>query len=93
MSPPEVHFESIHFSGHVQGVGFRYSVLQVAKEYDISGVVQNLTDGRVLLELEGTLDDISQMVAAIEERMDGYVRGVERSASKRVAQFSGFSIR
>ena len=46
-----VHHEIVQFSGRVQGVGFRFAVLQLAKEYDISGFVENLPDGRVLLDL------------------------------------------
>ena len=30
----EIHHEIVHFSGHVQGVGFRYTVLQVAKGFE-----------------------------------------------------------
>lgn len=93
MVPAEIHYEVVHFSGRVQGVGFRYSVLQVAKEYDVSGFVKNLTDGRVLLEVEGDAQDVDDLVSAIEERMAGYVRQTERSALKRDPQFSGFSIR
>lgn len=93
MAAHEVHHEVIHFSGHVQGVGFRYSVLQVAKEYDVTGVVKNLTDGRVCLELEGEPADVNDLVEAVEARMSGFVRKVERRAARRPAQFSGFTIR
>lgn len=93
MAAAELPYEVIHFTGRVQGVGFRYSVLQVAKEYDVSGVVQNLTDGRVKLEVEGRGDDIDALVTSIEERMTGYVRQVERSRIERPPQFSGFVIR
>lgn len=93
MEPGHVQHEVVHFSGRVQGVGFRYSVLQVAKEYDVAGWVQNLTDGRVRLEVEGTPGDIDELVEAIEERMAGYVRQVERATATRLPQFSGFAIR
>jgi len=43
----------IHFEGRVQGVGFRYQTLRVAQEFEVSGYVQNLADGRVCLEAEG----------------------------------------
>ena len=89
----EVTHETVHFSGRVQGVGFRYNVLQVAKEYDVCGHVQNLTDGRVKLEVEGKRSDIDDLVEAIRERMHGYVRGVERERRSRPPQFQGFSIR
>jgi acylphosphatase len=90
----QVHHEAVFFSGHVQGVGFRYSVLQVAKEFDVTGFVRNLADGRVQLEAEGTAEDVAAFVAAIEERMHGYIRKTERSGGRsRAPEFSGFAIR
>jgi len=93
MEPAEIQHEIVYFSGRVQGVGFRYSVLQVAKEYDVTGFVQNLTDGRVLLQVEGTSADVDGLVTAIEDRMNGYVRQVDRSSESRRPEFSGFTIR
>ena len=49
----EVFHATVFFSGRVQGVGFRYHTLQVAKQFDVSGYVRNLSDGRVQLETEG----------------------------------------
>jgi acylphosphatase len=89
----DVRYESVFFSGHVQGVGFRYSVLQVAKEFEVAGVVRNLADGRVQLEVEGAPAEIDRFVAAVEEKMHGFVRKTERSGSQRAAQFSGFTIK
>ncbi len=89
----ETHHETVHFSGRVQGVGFRYNVLQVAKEFEVCGYVQNLTDGRVLLEVEGDAAEVDGLVEEIRDRMHGYVRKVERVRDRRVAQFRGFSIR
>ncbi len=89
----EVHHENVFFSGHVQGVGFRYSVLQVAKEYDVAGYVRNLTDGRVQLEAEGREGEIASFVDAVQEKMHGYIRKLDRVAQKRPAQFSGFLIK
>ena len=89
----DAHYETVYFSGHVQGVGFRYSALQVAKEFDVAGFVTNLTDGRVHLEVEGRAVDVTAYIAALEERMHGCVRKVERSARTRAPQFRGFTIR
>jgi acylphosphatase len=77
----------------VQGVGFRYAALQAAKEFEVSGFVSNLPDGRVHLEVEGAPDEVAAFILAVEERMHGYVRKVERLVSLRASQFSGFSIR
>ncbi|MGH7960169.1 MAG: acylphosphatase [Opitutaceae bacterium] len=89
----EVHHESVFFSGHVQGVGFRYSVLQIAREFDVTGYVGNLADGRVQLEAEGVKAIVDAFVNAVQEKMHGYVRKVERSGGKRPSQFNGFVIR
>ncbi len=88
----DVHHECVYFTGHVQGVGFRYAVLQVAKEFEVAGFVKNLADGRVQLEAEGAPGEIGRFVAAVEERMHGYIRKVERSTGRRARTFSGFSI-
>ena len=89
----EVHHETVFFSGHVQGVGFRYSVLQIAREFEVTGYVSNLADGRVQLEAEGTEGEVMALISAVEEKLHGYIRKVERSRAKRPAQFSGFVIK
>ena len=90
---PEVHHETVFFSGRVQGVGFRYAALQVAKEFEVAGYVMNLPDGRVQLEAEGRTDEVEAFITAVGERMHGYVRKAERRGQPRAAQFQGFQIR
>jgi len=90
---PAVHHAIVHFTGRVQGVGFRYQTMQVAKEYDVSGCVQNLPDGRVLLEAEGSPEEVRGFVAAVRERMASFIRQSELSEASRSAQFRGFSMR
>jgi acylphosphatase len=89
----EIHHETVCFSGRVQGVGFRYTALQIAREFEVAGYVENLFDGRVCLEVEGDEREVSGFIAAIEERMHGYVRKVERVSRCRAPQFRGFTIR
>lgn len=89
----EVHHETVYFSGRVQGVGFRYTTLQVAKEFEVSGWVKNLIDGRVQLETEGAPHTVKAFITALEDRMHGYIRKTERQSEKRVPQFVGFGIR
>ena len=84
---------AFHAHGRVQGVGFRYTTLQVAKEFEVAGHVRNLPDGRVQLEAEGRADEVAAFVTAVEERMHGYIRKTERSARKGAPQFNGFNIR
>lgn len=88
-----VHHATVYFSGRVQGVGFRYQTLQVAKEFEVSGWVMNLPDGRVQLEAEGPASEVKDFIAAVQERMEGHIRKVEQTADTRIPQYKGFMIR
>jgi acylphosphatase len=89
----EVHHATALFTGRVQGVGFRYQTLQVAREFEVSGFVQNLADGRVHLEAEGPADEVRGFLAAVRERMESHIRQMAQTEAKRAPQFQGFSIR
>jgi acylphosphatase len=89
----ETEHAEVYFQGRVQGVGFRYAVLQLAKEFEVAGWVGNLADGRVLVEAEGARAELDAFVVAIAEKMQGYIRKTERTDRRRVPQFSGFTIR
>lgn len=88
----QVHHESVYFSGHVQGVGFRFTALQVAREFEVAGWVRNLADGRVELSVEGEAREVEAFVAALGERMHGYIRKTERLVGRRVPEHRGFAI-
>ncbi len=85
--------EIVFFSGHVQGVGFRYTTLQIAKEFEVTGFVMNLPDGRVQLEAEGRPQELKAFVSAVHERMHGYIRKIEEKTTPALGQFSGFTIK
>lgn len=89
----EIQRETVFFHGRVQGVGLRYSTLQVAKGFEVAGWVRNLPDGRVELQVEGGAPEINAFIRAIEETMDGYIRKTERSAIRAEPSMRGFSIR
>ena len=89
----EVHHETVFFTGRVQGVGFRYQAAQAAKEYEVSGFVVNLPDGRVQLEAEGEPAEVDAFVSAVGDRMNSFVRKTVRSTARRAPKFKGFMIR
>ncbi len=84
---------AIFFTGRVQGVGFRYSTLQVAKEFEVSGFVTNLPDGRVQLVAEGLPREVEAFVAMVQERMHGYIRKVEQETLPAGTVYKGFAIK
>ncbi|MFT6059509.1 MAG: acylphosphatase [Lentimonas sp.] len=65
------------FEGHVQGVGFRYQTMCVAKGFEVAGTVQNLTDGRVHLCAEGEESEVQAFQEAVSEELNSYIRQAE----------------
>ena len=57
----------VFYEGHVQGVGFRYTVKQIAKGFDVIGWVRNLRDGRVELQASGQPAELSAFLDAITQ--------------------------
>ena len=64
---------TIHFAGHVQGVGFRSTTRNVAMGFRVAGFVRNLSDGRVQVVAEGDEAELNAFVAGILDAMRGYV--------------------
>jgi len=84
---------SAQFSGHVQGVGFRYATKQLAKGFDVTGYVRNFADGRVELEAEGTEGECRRFLSEIESELDSYIRKTECRTGKRARLYKEFSIK
>ena len=83
----------VHFEGQVQGVGFRFTVYQIACRFAVSGYVQNLPDGRVLFVAEGEKVEIDAMITAIEERMQPYIDRFQSDVRPASGEFDGFGVR
>jgi acylphosphatase len=55
----------IIFEGRVQGVGFRYTVKDLARGFDVRGWVKNLPDGSVELQAMGEPDELDGFIREI----------------------------
>jgi acylphosphatase len=65
-------------SGHVQGVGYRYFVRELAGAAGLTGSARNLPDGRVEVVLEGPATAVSAVVAQLDgPRAPGSVTRVD----------------
>ena len=54
------------FFGDVQGVGFRYTVVNLADNFPVSGWVENLPDGSVEILVQGEESIIAEFLKKIE---------------------------
>ena len=83
----------IQYSGQVQGVGFRYSVKQLARGFEVTGMVKNLPDGRVELLAEGARDELEAFRRAIrDEGLDHFIKNEDVAWADAVNEFRGFEI-
>ena len=84
---------TVYFSGHVQGVGFRYTTAAIARRYTVTGFVRNLPDGRVELVAEGTGDELDRFIAIVSEAMRANISGVDTTNDAPTGEFEQFRIR
>jgi len=81
-------------SGQVQGVGYRYFAVRVARELGLKGWVRNLSDGRVEAFAAGPARLLEDFEAQLRKGpMSGEVRGVEMEDSSHDGRIEGFDIR
>lgn len=65
--------KKVIYSGTVQGVGFRQTVVHLAGGFAVAGYVKNLADGSVELVAEGDADEVDRFLERLGRRMAGYI--------------------
>ena len=84
----------VFYEGNVQGVGFRYSVRQIAKGFDVTGSVRNLPDGRVELLATGEEEEVRAFLDAIgQSELRGHIKKHSEEPLTDPPAFRGFEIR
>ena len=57
------------YKGRVQRVGFRWTVNHLARNYGVSGFVENRSDGTVYMVVEGSKTEVDEFMNSISARM------------------------
>ncbi len=84
---------TVHYSGRVQGVGFRITARQIACGYDVTGTVRNLPDGRVELVAEGARAELKAFLTGIaESELSGFIAKQHETWSTAQGNLKGFAI-
>lgn len=84
----------VKVEGRVQGVGFRYFVLEKALQLALSGWVRNISNGNVEVLAEGGRAELEKLLSSL--RMgppSSFVSNVSSSWHAASNEFSGFNIR
>ena len=84
----------VFYEGNVQGVGFRWTVRNIAKGFDVTGWVCNLADGRVEMQVNGEENEVRSFLEAIKQsELRGLIRKQTESALPEPVAARGFEIR
>jgi acylphosphatase len=89
----QVHRRQCLYSGRVQGVGFRYTVINLAMQYNVQGYVRNLPDGRVELLMEGPDEEMDSLVEEVNRKMSCYIKAIDQTVAGATGEFDQFAIR
>jgi acylphosphatase len=83
----------VYYEGRVQGVGFRWTVKNLARGFDVTGWVRNLPDGRVELQAQGESQELTDFLDAIaESELKACIKKTEVHAVQDAPQMRGFEI-
>lgn len=82
----------LYFSGRVQGVGFRFTCHQVARQFGLFGWVRNLSDGRVEMLVEGSGGDLADAIDQIRNDTYGEIHDMFKEESAATGEFGSFRI-
>lgn len=90
MSRVRVH---VVYSGHVQGVGFRYTVKSLSPGYEVTGTIRNLPDGRVEVVAEGAKEELEAFLQGVTDSgLGSLIRDTHASWSEARGDLKGFTI-
>ena len=84
----------VFYEGHVQGVGFRWTVRHIATGFDVTGWVRNLGDGRVEMQVNGDESEVLAFIDAIKtSELASHIRRQQESRLQTGPNVRGFEIR
>lgn len=82
----------VRYEGHVQGVGFRFNVIKQSAGLKVNGFVRNEPDGSVLMDVEGSLGDLENLLARVEAVMNENIEATDVTELPLAGQSGGFNI-
>jgi acylphosphatase len=89
---PEKKAKMVYYSGKVQGVGFRATAADIAKDYPVTGWVKNLPDGRVQLLVEGPEDAVDKFLKAVRTRWKDNIEKEKTEDQTVTGKFKSFDV-
>jgi acylphosphatase len=85
----------VYYSGRVQGIGFRYTVQDIANQQRVFGWIKNLSDGRVEVLAEAEEDTLNSFLEQVNQHFSHYIKEVNMEwlpAGRQSSEFRDFQV-
>lgn len=82
----------VYYTGRVQGVGFRFTAEDIARDLEVCGWVRNLRDGRVEVIAEAEEEVLKDFLAKLNQYFSRYIQDVDVDWKEATGQFKDFGI-
>ncbi|MDD5348294.1 MAG: acylphosphatase [Candidatus Omnitrophica bacterium] len=82
----------VFYSGRVQGVGFRYTVEDLALNLGVTGWVKNLRDGRVELVAEAEEGTVRDFLDRVNDNFSRAIRDADIQWHAATGEFKDFAV-
>ncbi|MCM8795836.1 MAG: acylphosphatase [Candidatus Omnitrophica bacterium] len=83
----------VYYTGRVQGVGFRFTTEEIARDLEVYGWVRNLRDGRVELVAEAEEEVLKNFLARIKQYFSHYIQDVDIDWLAASGEFKEFRVK
>ena len=84
--------KKIIFAGRVQGVGFRFTVFNIANRNQLTGQVRNMPDGTVEMIAQGSTEDIDDCILQISDYYGSSITETKILETPTNPQYNDFKI-
>lgn len=82
----------VYYSGKVQGVGFRFTAQDIARDLGVFGWAKNLRDGRVEIVAEAEEEVLKDFLSRVNKYFSQYIQDTDADWSEVTGKYKDFGI-